>query len=524
MPNPLKAILATYHFLAWALDHDQVPNDIRRSLELVRTCDADLQHLIELRNECLPLLKRRPKVLQRVHSIIEAAQKGLEEVCEIVERCRPEAHQGGKTPLSSCMAWVLVDASEFRSQEPIVSQHHAAVLAELNFLRQIALLVPISEPVKVQEKRGVQRDAVVFDNVALLGDILGDFTVPVKKEKEVLSPIAPAPPIIVLNATPEPIVPSDMSSLSVPSSLKKSASSQTLHIEHSLDSLPEVLPVDMVNMAPSTSHTTSSKLDSDGLAGLALLLGDPLDWQKSPSPTPTLQVDVPNRPVTVPNHALNTGLPRPQPVFKDSDQHLPPRHNDTVSDLGQHDRHMSTIHTPSVLSSKAPNLHPNHRSSLSTLPIMTRTITQQQNVSSTTVGQYTWTNTSFTTVSSVSPAISGSDLLFKSSTWVHPIAELDTSPFQMIPIADALDQVVPAGDESKERQLTLQINENPVELPAEDSLAVKAGLRRQATHLRSSRRGRALSQPASSSSQQLKPQSFPENSSNDETQGIEAQP
>lgn len=171
MPNPLKA---SYQFLAWMLDHNQVPNDIRRSLELVRTCDLDLQHLIELRNDCIHLLKRRPKVLQRVHTIIESAQKGLQEVCEIVEKCRPENDRGSRTTFSKRMAWVLVEASEFKSQEPIVSRHHAAVLAELNFLRQIALMAPIAELEEREEKRGTVVDATVFDNVALLGDLLGD--------------------------------------------------------------------------------------------------------------------------------------------------------------------------------------------------------------------------------------------------------------------------------------------------------------------------------------------------------------
>ena len=171
MPNPLKA---SYHFLTWILDHDQVPNDIRRSLELVRTCDSDLQHLIELRNDCLRLLQRRPKVLQRVHTIIESAQKGLQEVCEIVERCRPESDRGTRTTFSKRMAWVLVESSEFKSQEPIVSRHHAAVLAELNFLRQIALMAPVAEQEKREEKKGIVKEAAVFDNVALLGDLLGD--------------------------------------------------------------------------------------------------------------------------------------------------------------------------------------------------------------------------------------------------------------------------------------------------------------------------------------------------------------
>jgi hypothetical protein len=182
MPNPIKAIHVSYNLLSWALDHDQVPNDIRRSLELVRTCDADLQHLIELRNDCLPLLQRRPKVLHRVHCIIESAQKGLTEVCEIVERCRPETDRGTRTRFSKQMAWVLVDSSEFKNQEPIVSRHHAAVLAELNFLRQVALMAPVSEPEKVQERCGIQSDLPVFDSVALLGDMLGDLTLTSKSD------------------------------------------------------------------------------------------------------------------------------------------------------------------------------------------------------------------------------------------------------------------------------------------------------------------------------------------------------
>jgi hypothetical protein len=75
------------------------------------------------------------------------------------------------------MAWVIVDSSEFKNQEPIVSRHHAAVLAELNFLRQIALLAPVSEPEKVQQRCSAQSDLPVFDSLALLGDVLGDLTV-----------------------------------------------------------------------------------------------------------------------------------------------------------------------------------------------------------------------------------------------------------------------------------------------------------------------------------------------------------
>ncbi|KAF4961623.1 hypothetical protein FSARC_10113 [Fusarium sarcochroum] len=518
MPNPLKAIHASYHLLTWALDHGQVPNDIRRSLELVRTCDSDLQHLIELRNDCLPLLERRPKILQRVHSIIESAQKGLQEVCEIVERCRPEVDRGGRTSFSRRMAWLLVDSSEFRSQEPIVSRHHAAVLAELNFLRQIALLAPIPEPEKVQEKLGVQEDAKVFDNVALLGDMFGDLTTmsaPVKKQHPIPQPMATAPPIIVFNANTEPTAPSVMSSLLLPPSLNRSASSQTLHIEHAVDSLPEVLPVNMANVTPSRSHTTESKYNTEELAGLALLLGDPLDLQNCPSPLQSSKTAA--LPVVYPSHAPTTGLPRPQSTHNDSNQYLPLYHaNDSVSDLSQNSRHASVSYTPSVLSSHVSNPHQNHRSSLSALPTITRTFTQHHNVSSR--GQLTWSNSSSTTLSSISPEFTGFN-----PAWAQPIAELDSSPYQMVPIISALNQRDHLGDGSMEQKLAVQINTIPVELPAEDSPAAKTSLRRQSTHLRSSRRVRALNHPASSLSQQLKQQSSPDQDSTHPSQGNESQ-
>ncbi|KAF4948763.1 hypothetical protein FGADI_9418 [Fusarium gaditjirri] len=325
MPNPLRAVHSSFNLLTWALDHDQVPNDIRRSLELVRTCDSDLQHLIELRHECLHLLQRRPKVLDRVHKIIESAQRGLQEVCEIVERCRPEAERGGKTTFSKRMAWVLVDASDFKSQEPIVSRHHAAVLAELNFLRQIALLAPVPEPTKVKEKCSVRDEAAVFDNVALLGDLLGDATgklnIPIMyirrcndltvcvtlaptRKSPIVQSIDPPIPAIVFNPKAESTTPTTPSSLQVLQSLHRSTSSQTMHIENAPESLPELVPVNMNSTDQPKSFTSSATYDSEALTGLSLLLGDPLDWKHSPSLAPANN-DLLNRPVT----ALSQELP-----------------------------------------------------------------------------------------------------------------------------------------------------------------------------------------------------------------------
>jgi hypothetical protein len=485
MPNPIKAIHVSYNLLSWALDHDQVPNDIRRSLELVRTCDADLQHLIELRNDCLPLLQRRPKVLHRVHCIIESAQKGLTEVCEIVERCRPETDRGTRTRFSKQMAWVLVDSSEFKNQEPIVSRHHAAVLAELNFLRQVALMAPVSEPEKVQERCGIQSDLPVFDSVALLGDMLGDLTLtsPPREQPRATHSTTPSPPSIALSSNTQPTTPSTVSSLQLPSSLHRPLSSQTLHIEHAAESLPEVLPVNMTSTAPSISLTTRSKCDSEDLAGLALLLGDPLDMKDILSPSPPSNVDALDRPTIASSHTLPTGLPRLHSAYNISNLSLPLNTpENSVSDLSHYGRQSSVGYTPSNLPHNIPNpLHHRH-SSMSVLSTTTRTLNQYSVPSAAYPGQLAWSNSSSTTISSISPGFSAYE-----PALAQPIAELDTSPYQMVPLVGVLDQTDRYRNSSTGQKLAVQVNSIPVELPAEDTQAANSSLRRRTIPLESRR-------------------------------------
>lgn len=127
-------------------DTGRVPNEIRICLELVQTCHKDLQDLITLRNDHLRLLEAAPaRILNRVNSVIEQAHRGLAEARRIVEKCRPAAHRGNKTPLHSQLEWVWSASSEFRCQEPLLSRHHAAVLAELNFLRQLTTWAMVDE-------------------------------------------------------------------------------------------------------------------------------------------------------------------------------------------------------------------------------------------------------------------------------------------------------------------------------------------------------------------------------------------
>lgn len=169
--DPFNALRATYYIVLFGIDIAQVPSSVRHSLELVRTCYADVQHLIELRQTYLLLLEKRPVVLDRVNSIISAATTGLQECCAIVEKCRPEANKG-RVPFRQRVEWIFFDEKEIRAQEAVISRHHATVLAELNFLRQIALLTP-APPGGDGKSSQKPEEVKVFDNVALLGDLIG---------------------------------------------------------------------------------------------------------------------------------------------------------------------------------------------------------------------------------------------------------------------------------------------------------------------------------------------------------------
>ncbi|KAG7039778.1 hypothetical protein JMJ77_0012462 [Colletotrichum scovillei] len=169
--DPLSALRATYYIVLFGIELDQVPQEVRNSLELVRTCHTDLQYLIEIRNELLPLLQRRSKVLERVNSIVETTHKGLVEVCELVEKSRPRLNNG-RTPFRSRLSWILLDSAQFKAQRPVISRHHASVLAELNFLRQIALLAPTPDRGDGDDDAS-KKPTMLFDNVALLEDLIG---------------------------------------------------------------------------------------------------------------------------------------------------------------------------------------------------------------------------------------------------------------------------------------------------------------------------------------------------------------
>ncbi|KAI8724375.1 hypothetical protein NCS52_00006400 [Fusarium sp. LHS14.1] len=164
----------TYHIITLAIETGQANDEVRRSLELVRTCDRDLQHLISLRDENLDILERKPIEFERINLIIEDAHKGLLEVGRIVEKCRPEANRG-KLPFGKRGRWVLFDSKQFNSQVPVINGHHQAVLTEITFLRQIALHIPtpVQDQVVDPGANLAQRKRVAIDNVNLLGSLMG---------------------------------------------------------------------------------------------------------------------------------------------------------------------------------------------------------------------------------------------------------------------------------------------------------------------------------------------------------------
>lgn len=263
IPAPSGRVLRTsYHIFAAALQSSHIDNEVRRSLELVRTCDRDLQHLIGLRDEHLDALERRPVELDRVNMIIREAHRGLAEVCRIVEKCRPEANKG-KISFKSRSRWVMLDSAEFRNQVPIVSGHHRAVLNEISFLRQLSVHdarvstpAPDWIPCREQDRARVERKkTVAIDNIALLGNLMRG------------KPVMPQPPNI------PPKQPSFTELPAIPRSPSELPATSSWHTPARRDYIPELdgMSAQRQSAGPSAGPSAIPPKDSGWVCGLAEL-------------------------------------------------------------------------------------------------------------------------------------------------------------------------------------------------------------------------------------------------------------
>lgn len=174
MIKVFSSLRSTYRTVSVAIDGEDISNDMRRSLELVRTCNQDLQELIRLRNEHLHLLEKQPQTLERLNSIIERVHKGLLDASRIVEKYRPDLHSGKKS-LHTQVEWAHRDSQEFQALGPTMSQHNAIILAEISFLRSLAIITTQSKPKEAKEIGVLDPDdKTLFNNLELLEGFLGD--------------------------------------------------------------------------------------------------------------------------------------------------------------------------------------------------------------------------------------------------------------------------------------------------------------------------------------------------------------
>ncbi|VUC31022.1 unnamed protein product [Clonostachys rosea] len=174
-------------------DLTNVPSEVVRLLDFLQTGEQDLQFLTDLRDEHIADLKRQPIVLRRVDSVKEGAGKALGQVRQVVDAGLEKVRQS-RSPFRKRNARKFAESTEFRSQEAIITRHHAAILRELVHLRQLAL----RSPTPGQKDQQSSRDSVVsaesdgprsirsfsttssktdkpkFDNIGLLADLMGE--------------------------------------------------------------------------------------------------------------------------------------------------------------------------------------------------------------------------------------------------------------------------------------------------------------------------------------------------------------
>jgi hypothetical protein len=166
MPEPITVALASglaaavntaVTFVRFAYEIKNTPTDVKTCLDLVCRVDEDIQFAINLRAQQAKQLSMNPENLRRLDRIIAQASESIIDVGRLLEGCRREAH-GGKVPFQGRVKWILGDSTAFSKRTANLQQQHAAINAEIAYMRQIEALKPLRELTA----------STVFENAELL--------------------------------------------------------------------------------------------------------------------------------------------------------------------------------------------------------------------------------------------------------------------------------------------------------------------------------------------------------------------
>jgi hypothetical protein len=126
-------------FTKFVFELKNTPKDVQSCLEMVKCVDDDLQYAASLRTQHLKYLSMNPAILNRLDRILQKASDSIFDTGRLLESCRPDAH-GGQVPFAGKMKWVLGDSTAFVLRTRNLTEQHAAINAEIAYLRQLEML------------------------------------------------------------------------------------------------------------------------------------------------------------------------------------------------------------------------------------------------------------------------------------------------------------------------------------------------------------------------------------------------
>ncbi|KAL8391168.1 hypothetical protein RB595_009973 [Gaeumannomyces hyphopodioides] len=125
--------------IAIIVDLAQVPEEVRRCIELEQDCRGSLKELIRLRCERDAIIT--PSQLPWITKTIENASETLNELRTIFKRCKPQARNS--MSLKGRVLWRMRDSTEFKAIRPVLESRYKRVLAAITTMGSIAGNAPV---------------------------------------------------------------------------------------------------------------------------------------------------------------------------------------------------------------------------------------------------------------------------------------------------------------------------------------------------------------------------------------------